>query len=218
MQNKMMDYLIMYYEIKRLYEDEHYSLRRISDYLGLNFRTVKKYLSMDSQEFESFIESRMERPFLLEPYKEYLVHYLQEHPDTPASVIHDKLKEYFYCFPQVHPKTVYNYVSKLRSEYGISKTGGFFPLPIFHPGSRARSILGKRNCAAATGTSRVFTFSRWSFVTAATSLSCSATSVSLHKRPWMPTKRHLSFSAASPVKSFTTRIVFSSMMKTGGIT
>ncbi len=155
MQNKMMDYLIMYYEIKRLYEDEHYSLRRISDYLGLNFRTVKKYLSMDSQEFESFIESRMERPFLLEPYKEYLVHYLQEHPDTPASVIHDKLKEYFYCFPQVHPKTVYNYVSKLRSEYGISKTGGlgrqYFPIADLPPGEQGQVDFGEKKLRSGNG-------------------------------------------------------------------
>ena len=36
MATKETNYLFMYYEIKRLHDNEHYPLRRISDYLKLN--------------------------------------------------------------------------------------------------------------------------------------------------------------------------------------
>ncbi len=193
MRDKMLDYLIMYYEIKRLYEDEHYSLRRISDYLGLNFRTVKKYLSMDPGGFEGFIESRMNRPFLLEPYKEYLVSYLQDHPDTPASVMHDKLKEYFYNFPEVHPKTVYNYVAKLRSEYGIAKTDGpgrqYFPIADLPPGEQAQVDFGEKKLRTGSGVftsvyffAMVLCYSRHKFVLFSDKRFTSQTAVEAHEK------------------------------------
>ena len=67
MRAKEIDELVMYYEIKRQIEDEHYPLRRISAYLGLNFRTVKKYAAMEAEEFERFIASKYPRTFGLEP-------------------------------------------------------------------------------------------------------------------------------------------------------
>lgn len=172
---KSLDYLIMYYEIKRLIEDEHYSLRRVSEYLGINFRTVKKYTSMSSQEFEGFIACKFARSCLLDPYKDYVVSCLQECPDTPASVIHDKLKEHFHHFPEVHPKTVYNYVMKQRSAYGIVKEGSlrrqYFPVADLSPGDQAQVDFGEKKLRTGTGEfirvyffSMVLCFSRYKFV------------------------------------------------------
>lgn len=43
---KQKNLIIMYYEINRFREVEKFSIQRIADYLGLNFRTVRKYLLM----------------------------------------------------------------------------------------------------------------------------------------------------------------------------
>ena len=47
MEPQQKDLIIMYYEIKRFREQEKFSIQRIADHLGINFRTVKKYLEMD---------------------------------------------------------------------------------------------------------------------------------------------------------------------------
>ena len=113
MDKKQADLIMMYYEFKRLREEEKFSIQRIADYLGFNFRTVKKYLGMTDQEFEAYQGSVGERPCLMEPYKQFIHTYLSEYPDTPAAVIHDRLKEHFPGFVEVNPKTVYNYVMKI---------------------------------------------------------------------------------------------------------
>ena len=121
MDKKQKDLIIMYYEIKRFREVEKFSIQRIADYLGLNFRTVRKYLSMTDQEFEACLSTQGSRPYVMDQYKTFVVNYLGEYPDTPASVVHDKLKECFGDFPQLDPKTVYNYVVKVRGEFNIPK-------------------------------------------------------------------------------------------------
>jgi len=165
----------MYYEIKRLHDNEHYPLRRISDYLKLNFRTVKKYFSMTPEEFERFVESKFHRSFQIDPYKEYIVSKLHEYPDIPASVIHDQLKEHFVYFPDVHPKTVYNYVMKLRSEYGVPKVVDlgrqYFPVADLSPGEQAQVDFGEKKLRTGTGSfvevfffAIVLCYSRYKFV------------------------------------------------------
>lgn len=57
----------------------------------------------------------------MDQYKTFIVNYLGEYPDTPASIVHDKLKECFCDFPELDPKTVYNYVVKIRGEFNIPK-------------------------------------------------------------------------------------------------
>jgi len=121
MRPQQKDLIIMYYEIKRFREQEKFSIQRIADHLGMNFRTVKKYLEMEEDEFNHMLESSGGRSFKMDSYKQFIFEYLDEYPDTPAAVIHDKLKERFSDFPDVHPKTVYNYVIKVRSEFNIRK-------------------------------------------------------------------------------------------------
>lgn len=121
MDKKQKDLIIMYYEIKRLKREERFSIQRIADHLGLNFRTVQKYLKMTDKEFDDYLTLQDSRPFVMDRYKSFVVNYLGEYPDTPASVLHDKLKEYFSDFPKLDPKTVYNYVIKIRGEFNIPK-------------------------------------------------------------------------------------------------
>ena len=50
--------IIMYHEIHRLRNVEHFTIQRIADQLSLNFRTVKKLLKMTQEEFDEFSENR----------------------------------------------------------------------------------------------------------------------------------------------------------------
>ncbi len=61
MEPQQKDLIIMYYEIKRFREQEKFSIQRIADHLGMNFRTVKKYLEMEEDEFNHYLESLGER-------------------------------------------------------------------------------------------------------------------------------------------------------------
>ena len=112
---------IMYDTIHRLRHEEHKSIPWIADYLGINFRTVKKYLEMDLKEFESYSNSLNERDCILEPYRSFIVERLGQFQDTPAAQMHDWLKEYHPSFPRVTPKTVYNFVMKIRQEHNLPK-------------------------------------------------------------------------------------------------
>jgi Transposase and inactivated derivatives len=193
MTSKKNDELVMYYEIKRLLEDEHYPLRRISDYLGLNFRTVKKYASMEAEEFERFVVSKHQHAFELAPYKEYIVSKLREHPDIPATVIHDKLKEHFVDFPDVHSKTVYNYVMKLRGEYGMPKVDAplrqYFPVADLSPGDQAQVDFGEKKLRTGIGNYvtvyffvMILCFSRYKYILFRDSKFTSVSSVQAHEK------------------------------------
>lgn len=118
---KSLTRFIMYDKIHQLHDEEHRSIRWIAEYLGVNFRTVKKYLEMDPADFQQYSESMSNRSCLLEPYKTFIVERLSQFQDTPAAQMHDWLKEHYPSFPNVAPKTVYNYVMKLRQEHNLPK-------------------------------------------------------------------------------------------------
>ncbi|MGI6313938.1 MAG: IS21 family transposase [Candidatus Cryptobacteroides sp.] len=147
--------MITYDKIKMLRDVEHQSIQWIADHLGLNFRTVKKYLHMDRSEFEAFSESITRKPFILEPYKDFIVHRLGLYQDTPAAQMHDWLKEHYPDFPDVSPKTVYNYVMKLRSEYNLPKVTAteraYQALPQTPPGAYAQVDFGRKKLRSSDG-------------------------------------------------------------------
>ncbi len=113
--------MIEYDKIHEFHDVEHKSIRWIADCLGLNFRTVRKYLGMSRDEFEEFSGRMIRRPFILEPYKGFIVSRLQQFPDTSAALMYTWLTEHYPDFPDVKYRTVYNYVMKLRMDYGIPK-------------------------------------------------------------------------------------------------
>lgn len=114
-----MNLWIMYHEIHKQKRDG-FSVSRISKELGLNRRTVKKYLNMREDEFLDY-KSDIERAKLLDPYEDFICQRLQECPVASAAQIHDWLKEYHAEIIHVADKTVFNFVLHIREKYGIPK-------------------------------------------------------------------------------------------------
>ena len=111
---------------------------------------------MSREEFEAFTNSIIQKPFVLEPYKEFIVQRLSQYPDTSAAQMHDWLKENYPKFPELSPKTVYNYVMKLRGDYSIPKMTikerQYKALPLTPPGMSAQVDFGQKKLRTSNGT------------------------------------------------------------------
>ena len=153
---KLLDRYIMHDTIHRLHHEQHKSLRWIANHLGINFRTVKKFLNMDSGEFQKYSESITNRTSTLDPYRNFIVERLNQYQDTPAAQMHDWLKENYPSFPDVSSKTVYNYVMKIRQEFNLPKlkTVGnreYGPLADTPPGKYAQVDFGEYKLRSGDG-------------------------------------------------------------------
>ncbi|MDD4257983.1 MAG: IS21 family transposase [Bacteroidales bacterium] len=155
MEAKTLKRITMYHEIHRLRHVEHLSIQRIADHLSMNFRTVKSMLDMTEEEFISYLETKGHKSFMLDPYREFIVSYIKKYEDIPSSVIHDRLKEHYSSFPKIDPKTVYNYVIRLRNELNIplasSSERQYSPVPDVPPGEQAQVDFGEKKLRKSTG-------------------------------------------------------------------
>jgi len=120
--NEILNKLIMYHQVHKMFRDG-WSISRISEFLGTNWRTTSKYLKMSEDEFLSFQESQGNRQKLLSPFEGFVKIKLEKYPDTKAAQMHDWLKEHYDHFPEVSPKTVYNFVMWVRQRHNIPQTG-----------------------------------------------------------------------------------------------
>jgi transposase len=110
--------MLMYHQVQQL-TAEGYSVTRISTVTGLHWRTVKKYIGMTAQEFEVFQESQSDRKKQLQPYEQFVKGKLELYRDTSAAQMHDWLKEHHSDFPNVSPKTVFNFVQWVRRRHNL---------------------------------------------------------------------------------------------------
>lgn len=144
---------IMYYEVHRMHLEGH-SMPQISDHLGLNRRTVSRYLSMSEQDYESFLNKQSDRKKILLPYESFIKERLEQFEETPAAQMHDWLKEHHPDFPKVSQKTVFNFVHWVRNKYNIPKVR---PPRQYHPieeipyGKQGQVDFGQYNMRASTG-------------------------------------------------------------------
>ena len=93
MSKKLMHKLIMYHEIHKRRRDG-FKPAQISRDLGIDRRTVRKYLAMSEEEYLEFIHSQKDRDKLLEPYEEFIKTRLENCADASAAQVHDWLKSY----------------------------------------------------------------------------------------------------------------------------
>jgi transposase len=155
MEARQKQLIIMYHEIRRLRDAEHFSIQRIADQLRINFRTVKKILGMTEEDYDRFIEKKWAKAHHLDPYRDFIVRYLQQYPDTPAAVMHDKLKEQFATLPKVDPKTVYSYVMMVRRDHNIIRVSAserqYSAVPDLPPGHLAQVDFGEKKLRRCNG-------------------------------------------------------------------
>ncbi|WP_312793028.1 hypothetical protein [Sphingobacterium sp.] len=118
--NYYLSKLMTYHEVHRMHR-EGISIRRISEHLGLNWRTVKKLLSKDDRSYQKELEAPPSKKKLLDPYRDFVKEKLSLYNDTSAAQMHDWLREHYPDFPQVSPKTVFNFVQDIRAEFNIPK-------------------------------------------------------------------------------------------------
>jgi transposase len=151
--NKYLNKLIMYHEVNKMKREGH-SISRIAEFLGMNWRTVKKMLSMNDNEYEQYLTSQSQRSKELIPYEHFVKQKLDLFPDTSASQMQDWLKEYDFNFPEVHPKTVYNFVMWVRQEYNIPKEKKhreYLAVEELPYGKQAQVDFGEYNMRKSTG-------------------------------------------------------------------
>lgn len=111
---------IMYHEVHRMHR-EGYSISKINDLLGLHRNTIRKYLSMSEADYETLLIKQGERRKELDPYEEFVKERLRLYPETSAAQMRDWLKEHHSTFPDVNPKTIFNFVHWIRDKYNIPK-------------------------------------------------------------------------------------------------
>ena len=111
---------LMYYEIHRLKREDN-SVRKITELLGLNRRTIGKYLSMSEKEYETYLLKGSDRKKELRQYEVFVKERLHLYPDTSSAQMHDWLKEHHADFPALNAKTIFNFVHWIRNKYNIPK-------------------------------------------------------------------------------------------------
>ncbi|WP_160069889.1 helix-turn-helix domain-containing protein [Sphingobacterium bovisgrunnientis] len=89
--NYYLNKLMTYHEVHKL-SREGFSVSKIADYLGMNWRTAKRLLSQSEDEFERDLSTPKGRKKTLEEYTEFVRKKLESHSDTSASQMHDWLK------------------------------------------------------------------------------------------------------------------------------
>ena len=117
--NLFLSKLMTYYEVHKL-SREGFSIRKISDLLGLNWRTVKRMLSIeDDRDYERYLQTFAKKDKLLEPYTDFVRNRLEQFRDTSAAQMHDWLKEHYPGFPRVSARTVFNFVHWVRQQHNL---------------------------------------------------------------------------------------------------
>ena len=153
MNKKDINNWIMYHEIHRL-SRMGFSKTKIAHFLVLNIRTVSKYLGMSEEGYEQFLLRKSERNKRLSLYESFVMGKLERFPDTSTAQIHDWLKEHHQGFPEVSPRTVYNFVMFVRQKHNIpfvAVTREYFPIEELPYGEQAQVDFGEYNMRIADG-------------------------------------------------------------------
>jgi len=113
--------VIMWYKVRNLFKEERLNSSKIAVKLGIDRRTVKRYLFMSEKEFSLYIASDRQYERKLNPYYSFVKNLLELDCELSASAIEDRLKEAHPDFPVVSSKTVYNFVEYVRKKDNIPR-------------------------------------------------------------------------------------------------
>ena len=113
--------IIMWYKVQEL-KNKGLNKSQISREIGIDRATVRKYEQLSEDEFQQWLKNTRKLPKKLRKYYGYVKSLLEAHHYLSASQIEDRLKEDFTDLPEVHSKTVYNFVQNIRSAHDIKKS------------------------------------------------------------------------------------------------
>ena len=186
---------------------------QIGIYLGVNRKTVRRYLNMTMEEFVKKQSSHRKYRLKLENYEQYVRANLEEYPYISAARIHDWLKECYPDFPRVCNRTVSGFVERVRKKYGIGKKvethkRNYEKQPDSPTGNTHRRILGRNGCALKTGSPSKCTSLLLSCPVHDINLSILAGGPLTPGLRFMPMNLPSNTSEAGRKRSFTTRIKY----------
>jgi transposase len=145
--------MIMYHEIHKQDRDDK-KPSQIANCLGMDTRTIKKYLDMSEQEYIDYNEDRTSRTKKLINYEAFVKEKLTRCPEASAAQVHDWLKEHHDDFIRVTEKTVYNFVLYIRNKYGLPKPFDIrqhMKVPELEYGKQAQVDFGEYNMTDTEG-------------------------------------------------------------------
>lgn len=143
----------MYHKIKQL-KILGFSNAKVARQLVLDPRTIKKWESLSEVEFDRFLTTKKERAKILDKYEGFVRDKLEEFSDTSTAQIHDWLKEHHNGFPEINPRTVYNFVMHIRQKHNIpivAEERQFSPVEDLPYGQQAQVDFGSYNLRTADG-------------------------------------------------------------------
>jgi transposase len=120
MRKKQVQKWIMYHEVHKQHRDG-LKPSQIAREMGLDRRTVKKYLAMTEEEYLDYIDTQLSRQRVLAPYENFVRTRLESCAEASSAQVHDWLKEHHKDFVDVDAKTVFNFVLYVRGKFGIPK-------------------------------------------------------------------------------------------------
>lgn len=153
MTKKDLNNWIMYHEIQKL-NRLGFSNAKIAQRLAMDARTVSNYLKLDEQGYEQHLLRLGRRKMILAMYEDFVADKLSLYEDTSAAQIHDWLKEAHASFPEVSPRTVYNFVMFVRQKHNIPFVRAFreyFPIEELPYGEQSQVDFGEYNMRMSTG-------------------------------------------------------------------
>ena len=153
MTKKDLNKWIMYHQTQKL-SMLGFSSKRIARYMGLDPRTIRKYLVMSEQDFEQYLTNLSTRNKVLSDYESFVKDKLTIFPDTTTAQIHDWLKEHHLDFPLVSTKTVYNFVMYVRQVHNIpvvKPIRDYLPVEELPYGEQAQVDFGEYNMRMSDG-------------------------------------------------------------------
>lgn len=112
----------MMYHLVHQRDYEGFSITKIAEEFGINWRTTKRMLSMSELEYATELEKSKGRRQSLQTYEQFVKEKLTAYPETSAAQMHDWLKEHHADFPAVTGRTVFNFVYSIRDRYNIPRT------------------------------------------------------------------------------------------------
>src|SRR5699024_1899252 len=108
---------MIYQEIHRV-KKKVFSNSQIEKKLKIARISAIDYLEMRPAQFALFMATLRKRANKLDPYRDYILMWLKEHPDITSAQVYDWLQEKFKV-TSVAENTVRNYVNELRDRYHI---------------------------------------------------------------------------------------------------